>query len=101
MRFVLLSIGMSAGVGAFAADTAIPDELKSWQGWVLHGEEFRRCPFFANHAPNTAADHVCAWPERLVVGAVARWRVYAALAGVAEAWVTLPAIESIGRATCG
>ena len=27
------------------AQTVLPPSLRDWQGWVLHGEEFRRCPF--------------------------------------------------------
>ncbi|HYM35071.1 MAG TPA: hypothetical protein VET48_06705, partial [Steroidobacteraceae bacterium] len=74
-----------------AADVAVPDELKSWQGWALHGEEFRRCPFFANHQPNSSNDFVCAWPERLVLNVNAhggdftqRWQIFA------ESWIALP-----------
>jgi len=78
-----------------AADVAVPDDLKSWQGWVLHGEEFRRCPFFANRSPEqlaqSAHEFVCAWPERLTLSVntrggqfTQRWQVFA------ESWITLP-----------
>ena len=33
---------------AAQAQDAIPPALREWQGWVLHGEEFRRCPFAAS-----------------------------------------------------
>jgi hypothetical protein len=39
----------SAGVGH--AQESIPPPLREWQDWVLHGEEFRRCPFMATAAP--------------------------------------------------
>jgi hypothetical protein len=80
--------------GAHAAEVPIPDELKPWQAWVLRGEEFRRCPFFATQLPNGAADFVCAWPERLTLDVNAsggefrqRWEVFA------ESWVALPGSE--------
>jgi len=76
---------------ARAADIVIPDPLKSWQSWALNGEEFRRCPFFANQQPQSANEFVCAWPERLTLAVDARggnftqrWQVFA------ESWVHLP-----------
>jgi hypothetical protein len=73
------------------AQVAVPDELKSWQSWVLHGEEFRRCPFYASHQPNGSNDYVCAWPERLSINVNAqggnftqRWQVFS------DSWVALP-----------
>jgi hypothetical protein len=74
-----------------AADVAVPDELKSWQGWVLHGEEYRRCPFFASHLPSGSNDYVCAWPERLTLDLNARggdftqrWQIFS------DSWIALP-----------
>ena len=29
-----------------AAEVSVPRDLEEWRGWVLHGEEYRRCPFF-------------------------------------------------------
>ena len=78
------------------AQEAVPPELRHWQGWVLKGEEFRRCPFLASTRlepgnPVDAAAFRCAWPERLGLNVDARggsftqrWQVYA------ESWVTLP-----------
>jgi hypothetical protein len=74
----------------------IPPELRNWQGWVLRGEEFRRCPFLASAnlqpgQPIDAGAFRCAWPERLSLAVEARggsftqrWQVYA------ETWLTLP-----------
>src|SRR5262245_24434012 len=83
------------GSMAFAQDS-LPPELRNWQGWVLKGEEYRRCPFLASAQlepgqPVDASAFRCAWPERLGVEVDARggkfnqrWQVYA------ESWVTLP-----------
>jgi hypothetical protein len=78
-------------LASHAAELVIPDPLKSWQSWALQGEEFRRCPFFANQQPNSANEFICAWPERLTLEVNARggdftqrWQVFA------ESWVKLP-----------
>jgi hypothetical protein len=76
---------------AHAAEVAVPKDLEQWRGWVLQGEEFRRCPFVASLASNTAEAFRCAWPERLTLeldakgGTFAqRWEVFA------ESWVRVP-----------
>ncbi len=77
------------------AQEAIPPSLRDWQGWVLHGEEFRRCPlatsFVQPGAPVSPGQYRCVWPERLTLTVDARggtfsqrWQVYA------ESWVALP-----------
>jgi hypothetical protein len=84
------------GSGAAQAQNAIPPSLRDWQGWVLHGEEFRRCPFASTAAaepgePVSADEYRCVWPERLTLAVDSRggtfsqrWQVYA------ESWVQLP-----------
>src|SRR5688572_30400015 len=74
----------------------IPPELRNWQGWVLKGEEFRRCPFLASAnlqpgQPIDAGAFRCSWPERLLLNVDTRggsfsqrWQVYA------DSWVALP-----------
>ena len=81
---------------ASSAAQEIPPGLRDWQGWVLKGEEFRRCPFLASTQlqPGQAVDadaFRCAWPERLSLAVDARggtftqrWQVFA------ESWVALP-----------
>jgi hypothetical protein len=78
------------------AQDALPPPLRDWQGWVLHGEEFRRCPFLASASltPGQPIDRSafrCDWPERLslVVDGrggtfTQRWQVFAPI------WVALP-----------
>jgi hypothetical protein len=79
-----------------ARSQEIPPSLREWQGWVLHGEEFRRCPFTASAdvrsgEPIGAGEFRCVWPERLTLtvdprgGTFSqRWQVFAG------SWVTLP-----------
>ena len=81
---------------AAQAQEGIPPSLRDWQGWVMHGEEFRRCPFAASAdaepgEPIDAAEFRCVWPERLTLTVDARggtfsqrWQVYS------ESWVQLP-----------
>ena len=74
-----------------AADIAVPPDLQPWQGWVLQGEEFRRCPFVIGTQSSDARVYQCEWPERLVLDLDARggrfaqrWELFA------ETWITLP-----------
>ncbi len=43
----------------------VPDPLKSWVPWVMHGHEMLACPAAYNGDPNRA----CVWPSRLEVHA--------------------------------
>ncbi len=89
-RFIVVcSLALSKPV--IAAEVAVPPDLQPWQGWVLHGEEFRRCPYITGSASMDALAFQCAWPERLVLDLDARggrfnqqWRVFA------DSWVVLP-----------
>jgi len=95
MRATLFAL-VVCGSAAAPGQEAIPPALRDWQGWVLEGEEFRRCPFLAStdleHGEPIDADAFrCAWPERLTLAVDARggtftqrWQVYA------ESWVALP-----------
>src|SRR3954465_348560 len=98
-----MHIGIRAAVVALAfcspfaqAQDALPPALRDWQGWVLHGEEYRRCPFLAS-TPLTPGQPIdqsafrCEWPERLALSVDAhggtftqRWQVFA------PTWVSLP-----------
>ncbi|MFO1378591.1 MAG: hypothetical protein U1F14_16490 [Steroidobacteraceae bacterium] len=81
----------AAAACAFAEEPALPPALQDWQGWALHGLEYRRCPLVSAADPSDADSYRCAWPERLVLDVNAtggefsqRWQVFAA------SWVTLP-----------
>lgn len=45
-----------------AQPLAVPEPLRGWEAWVLHGLEFRQCPFFATMAPDSEQAHACALP---------------------------------------
>jgi hypothetical protein len=90
---VALCATVLGGLGSAGAQTpaSIPEALRDWQGWVLQGEEYRRCPFIATQAPQDANAYRCAWPERLVLtvtgtgGSFSQgWQVFA------DGWVRLP-----------
>src|SRR3954470_5959082 len=92
MRATLLALAFCCTA---IAQESVPPELRNWQGWVLKGEEFRRCPFLAQgqpaNAPIAETSFRCTWPERLALSVDARggdftqrWQVYA------DSWVTLP-----------
>lgn len=40
----------------------LPAALQGWTAWVLHGEEYRLCPFDANREPGDPSVHLCAIP---------------------------------------
>jgi hypothetical protein len=86
----LLMVLLAWTTQGFAA-SAVPEPLREWQQWVLHGQEFRACPFLATRQPGSAESHVCAWPGALTLDLHAtggsfsqRWQVYA------DSWVRLP-----------
>jgi hypothetical protein len=95
VRAGFIAIGFFCSMAARAQD-AIPPPLREWQGWVLHDQEFRRCPFASSAGaeagePIDAAEFRCVWPERLTLTVEARggtfsqrWQVFA------ESWVALP-----------
>jgi len=75
------------------ADQDIPETLKPWVGWVLHGQEEKRCP---SQYDNTDS-YRCSWPSRLQVEVDNRggsfsqkWQLYK------DDWVYLPGRRSSG-----
>ena len=64
---LILALGGSNLVAA--ADVAIPEPLKPWRDWALHGEEFRRCPLSHGQDGADAADFVCVWYGSLQIDA--------------------------------
>jgi hypothetical protein len=66
----------------------VPDPLKPWIDWVLHGEEEKDCPLIYNKL----AQKVCSWPSELRLDFKAKnalfsqnWEVYSK-----DIWVKLP-----------
>lgn len=80
---------IDAALPAVRNGLAIPEPLKPWVGWVLHGEEQVLCPFL--HDRDGDEDRRCAWPSRLQLVLTEKggrftqsWRLYR------REWVTLP-----------
>lgn len=61
-RALILWLLLAVLVPALAASPAVPDPLKGWEAWVLHGEEWRQCPFFASAGGGVEEEHACALP---------------------------------------
>ena len=89
-RLILVCLWLPAA--AHSADVFVPDELQGWQDWVLHGKDYRECPFYFNGGAATRRDFICAWPGLLDVSVDAdggrfsqTWTVYAE-----DVWLPLP-----------
>jgi hypothetical protein len=88
---LMASFVLAAAAHAQSARVAVPPDLEDWRGWVLQGEEFRRCPFLSAAPATERESYRCAWPERLALSIDARggefsqrWQTFA------ESWVQLP-----------
>lgn len=70
-RVLLLCLLLCAKLSAQAAAPVVPDALKGWEPWVLHGEEWRECPFFADQGAGEEAAHACvlAGPVEIAIAA--------------------------------
>lgn len=65
----------------------IPDELKPWIPWVLHGHQEELCPFLQGQPSDT----VCQWPGELVLELAAEGgRFEQTVEVLADGWVKLP-----------
>lgn len=67
-RWCALWLGILICASALAQP--LPPALAEWRGWVLHGQEFRNCPFFAGSQGSDEGDHVCvlSGPVRIAIG---------------------------------
>lgn len=80
---------IEAALPAVKNGLAIPEPLRPWVGWVLHGQEQVLCPTL--HDSDSDDDRRCAWPARLQLvlnekgGRFTQtWRLFK------REWVTLP-----------
>lgn len=91
LSFPVLWFG--AMLTAQAADVAVPNALKDWQDWALHGEEFRRCPLSHGQDGREAGDFACVWYGNLNLQADAggaRFTLPIEVLGSKEQLVRLP-----------
>ena len=77
IRAGLVTLALLASIPTQAADDALPPSLRDWQGWVMHGQDFRRCPFAVSddQEPGEPIDegyYRCIWPERLTLAVDSR-----------------------------
>ena len=90
-RIFFLWISLLVGVWQMAAAQAnsavsIPEPLKPWVGWAMHGQESKTCPFLYN-----TQEHRCAWPDILQLELHDRGgRFTQAWTVDRESWVPLP-----------
>ena len=93
LRRAWLAGAVLAALGVQGAQSvAVPEALEDWREWVLHGFEYRGCPFLHDSEAASRDDFVCAWPGRLGIEVDAeggrfeqRWTIHGA-----EQWVPLP-----------
>ncbi len=86
--FLLLFTSLTTSHARTLDTKAIPDDLKAWVPWVLHGNEQQTdCPFLYNNIKTTQ----CTWPATLVLQLdqkggtfTQNWQVYT------ESWLPLP-----------
>ena len=60
---MLICLLTTSGHAAPLSQDQVPELLKPWVGWVLHGHEENKCP----PAYNADNQHLCLWPSRLNV----------------------------------
>lgn len=83
---LLLAAAGSGALGAPVAPEAVPEPLKAWVPWVLHGHEDRDCPRV--HGAETRR---CVWPSSLVLDLGPQGGTFEQSVEIfAKAWVTLP-----------
>ena len=89
-RLVFLTAMLS--MAANAEEVYVPEDLRDWQGWVLHNSEYRKCPIYFDSGATQRDDFICAWPGNLdlVVDRdggrfTQQWRVHAH-----QQWLPLP-----------
>ncbi|MCD4741108.1 MAG: hypothetical protein K8R67_01310, partial [Desulfobacteraceae bacterium] len=90
-RFIICLVVLLCATSLFAEplpQQKVPDPLKPWVDWVLHGEEEKDCPLIYNRL----SQEVCSWPSDLKLDFYAKdalfsqkWEVYSK-----DIWVKLP-----------
>lgn len=83
---VLLGLLLTAS----ALAQPLPAPLEPWRGWVLHGQEYRACPFYAGTRAAAEGDHACVLSGPLRIEIVGdRAQVDQELSVAAEGFVPL------------
>ena len=97
-RWIGFALTLTAAGLHAQPDTVVPEELEDWRAWVLHGREYRLCPFRFDSTASAEDAFICAWPGALELTVTAEggrfaqdWTVsggsqWLALPGDAEFW---------------
>jgi hypothetical protein len=86
-------LGLLLAVASVLQAQDVPNALRDWQGWVLHGDPQHACPFLANSNPE-AGSYQCVWPGRLSMQADKDGGRFSLDVRVdAAGWVELPGDE--------
>jgi hypothetical protein len=93
MRTAVLALlcNTAAQAQTLVPQLPVPRELEGWQSWVQYGQEFRRCPYFANTDGSRESNRICAWPGRLNLEFnQGGGRFTQTWVSYSEAWIPLP-----------
>ena len=72
----------------------VPDPLKPWIPWVLHGDKDRLCPFYHPQDEGAELERACLWPAQLQLQLQARRGVFTQqFLAYQQTWATLPGDE--------
>ncbi|MCP3901438.1 MAG: hypothetical protein GY707_17165, partial [Desulfobacteraceae bacterium] len=90
-RSIICLIVLLCATSLFAepfSQKKVPDSLKPWIDWVLHGEQEKDCPVIYNQL----SQKVCSWPSELKLDFNTKnalfsqkWEVYSK-----DIWIKLP-----------
>ncbi len=92
--FLMLCVSLVSA--APPTESELPNVLRDWRQWVMHGEEYRQCPagFGSDYADES--EFICAWPSALQISVSAdgaefnqTWQLFA------RSVVPLPGDESV------
>jgi len=86
-RLLLLStVALPASAGPLGRES-VPDALKPWIPWALHGAEERQCPYFYN----SNEQRQCAWPSQLALAVTGKGGSFSFQVSAFRAlWMPLP-----------
>ena len=91
-RWIGFAVALAAAGLHAAPDTPVPEDLEDWRAWVLHGKEYRLCPFRFDSTASAEDEFICAWPGELELTVTAEGGRFAqdwSVSGGSQ-WLALP-----------
>ncbi|MBK8286202.1 MAG: hypothetical protein IPK97_15715 [Ahniella sp.] len=64
---LILMLCVSLSSAAPPTESELPNVLRDWRQWVLHGEEYRQCPAGFGSDYSDESEFICAWPSALQI----------------------------------